>query len=303
MINSYAFLKLTIDTITEHIVVIDQNGLIHFTNRAWEAFGEENNCLLKNDWEGVNYLTVCDASAASGEEFGINAGAGIRSLINGESKQFQMEYPCHSPDAARWFMMTVSPFIYNDSNFLVISHQDITKRRLAEIEISMLSLTDGLTKMPNRRSFDKFIEAELQRCARSHFPISLAMIDVDHFKLLNDRYGHLAGDDCLVKIGAVLNNIGKRPGDLCARYGGEEFAYVFGNTTQEQALVVIAKLLESIRDLNIPNEDSFASPTVTVSIGLATIFPVMTTGKLALIEAADQKLYAAKNQGRNRVVF
>jgi hypothetical protein len=91
MINSYAFLKLTIDTITEHIVVIDQNGLIHFTNRAWEAFGEENNCLLKNYWEGVNYLTVCDASAASGEEFGFNAGAGIRSLINGESKQFQME--------------------------------------------------------------------------------------------------------------------------------------------------------------------------------------------------------------------
>jgi diguanylate cyclase (GGDEF)-like protein len=200
-------------------------------------------------------------------------------------------------------MMTVSPFIFNESNFLVISHQNITKRRLAEIEISMLSLTDGLTKMPNRRSFDQFIEAELQRCARSHFPISLAMIDVDHFKLLNDRYGHLAGDDCLVKIGTVLNNIGKRPGDLCVRYGGEEFAYVFGNTTQEQALVVITKLLETIRDLNIPNEDSLASPTVTVSIGLAAIFPDMTTGKLALIEAADQKLYAAKNQGRNCVVF
>ena len=83
MINSYAFLKLSIDTITEHIVISDQNGLIHFTNRAQEAFGEENNCLLKNDWDGVNYLTVCNASAASGEEFGINAGAGIQSLIKG----------------------------------------------------------------------------------------------------------------------------------------------------------------------------------------------------------------------------
>jgi diguanylate cyclase (GGDEF)-like protein len=303
MIDSYAFLKLTVDSITEHIVVIDQSGLIQFVNRAWMAFGQENNCLVKNNWEGVNYLSVCDVSAAAGDEFGINAAKGIRSLIRDECKQFQMEYPCHSQDTQRWFMMTVCPFSFKKSTFLVISHQDITKRRSAEIEVSMLSLTDGLTRVPNRRCFDQFIDAELQRCTRSRFPISLAMIDVDHFKLLNDRYGHLAGDDCLVKIGAVLNSIGKRPGDLCARYGGEEFAYVFGNTTQEQALIVITKLLESIRDLHIPNEDSSASPYVTVSIGLSTLFPDMNSDKLALIADADQKLYTAKNRGRNCVVF
>ena len=303
MIDSYAFLKLTIDSISEHIVVIDHTGLIRFINRAWQNFGQENHCVINNDWENVNYLSVCDASAAAGEEFGVNASKGLRSIINGESNHFQIEYPCHSNDTARWFMMTASPVIYADSTFLVISHRDITKRKLAEIEVQMLSLTDGLTRAPNRRCFDQFIDAELQRCARSHFPISLAMIDVDHFKLLNDHYGHLAGDECLVKIGALLNSIRKRPGDLCARFGGEEFVYVLGNTTQEQALVVITKILELIRELNIPNQGSSASPNMTVSIGLATIFPDMHSDKLDLINSADQKLYAAKEGGRNRVVF
>jgi diguanylate cyclase (GGDEF)-like protein len=303
MIDSYDFLKLTINSISEHIAVIDKSGLIRFINHAWQIFGQENSCLKTDDWENVNYLTVCDASAADGEEFGLSAATGIRSIINGESKYFQMEYPCHSPDASRWYMMTVSPFVFEGSLFLVISHKNITQRILAEIEVSKLSLTDQLTKTPNRRCFDQFIETELHRCARSHFPLSLAMIDIDHFKLLNDHYGHLAGDDCLVKIGALLNSIGKRPGDLCARYGGEEFAYVLGNTTQEQAMVVVSKLLAAIRALNIPNQGSSVSPCVTVSIGLATIFPDMNSDKLALIGAADQKLYAAKERGRNCVVF
>ena len=303
MIDSYEFLKLTIDAITEHIVVIDSTGLICFVNRSWISFGDENNCGVKQGWEDVNYLSVCDDSANAGETFGRDASNGIRALIKDGHGYFRMEYPCHSETEQRWFMMTVTPFQFLGMPYFVISHQDISKRKKAEEEVSRISLTDGLTKVPNRRCFDEFLDAELHRCARSGLPLSLAMIDVDHFKYLNDRNGHLAGDECLIKIGELLKGIGKRPGDICARYGGEEFVYVFGNTTLEQALVVINKLMDGIRELGIPNQNSPVLPTVTVSVGLASIYPDAGSEKSKLIDAADKMLYLAKNNGRNRVEF
>ena len=302
MIESYEFLKLVLDSITEHIVVIDRAGSIRFMNKAWTAFGRENNCLIKDGWPGVNYLDVCEESAAMGDAFGKEAANGIRNVIEGKQHLFYLEYPCHSPDDKRWFMMRVTPLGFEGDGYYVISHQNITERKLAEEQALNLSRIDGLTKIPNRRYFDEFLDDEWRRCARLHLPVSLAIMDVDHFKLLNDHYGHLSGDDCLVKLGAVINDFGKRPGDLFARYGGEEFALVFGNTTIEQALVVIRKLVDAIDKLGIPNEKSPVSQYLTVSVGLAMMYPDTQGSCKDLIKTADKLLYAAKDGGRNRVV-
>lgn len=303
MIESYNFSKLIIDSITEHIVVIDQNGKIRFFNKAWVEFGQENGYSAKSEWLGVNYLKVCDDAAATGDEFGKIAGKGIREVLSEKSDKFYFEYPCHSPDEKRWFMMRVSPFRLEGAAYIVISHQNITERKIIEERILSLSRIDGLTQIPNRRHFDEFLEGEWRRCARLNFPITFALMDIDHFKLLNDHYGHLAGDECLIKIGEALSKIGNRPSDLVGRFGGDEFSLVFGNTTTEQSLVVINKLINDIREMKIPNTLSPIKQTVTVSIGLATMNPDRQNKVKDLINIADKQLYSAKEKGSNRVIY
>jgi diguanylate cyclase (GGDEF)-like protein/PAS domain S-box-containing protein len=304
MIASDDFLRSVLNSISEHIVVIDREGMIRFVNKAWVTFGQDNGCLIKNNaWLSINYLKVCDESAALGEEYGSEAAEGIRRVIEHALVLFCSEYPCHSPNEKRWFMMKVTPFQLEDVLYCAISHQNITERKLAEEQVLNLSRVDGLTRIPNRRYLDEFLEAEWKRCSRLNLPIAIAVMDIDHFKLLNDHYGHQAGDDCLAAVGAVLNKIGKRPGDIFARFGGEEFLLVFGNTTTEQSLVPINGIVDAIRELEIPNEESPTKPIVTVSIGLAMMYPNTQSNEKELIKAADKLLYSAKTQGRNRVVI
>lgn len=302
MHQSYDFLKSIINSVTEHIVVINGEGRIQFVNEAWVVFSRDNNCLVKREeWQGVNYLEVCAESAAGGEDFGEKAAAGIRQVIERERELFAIEYPCHSPQEKRWFMMRVTPFQLDGDTYCAISHENVTERKLAEEQVLNLSRLDGLTNIPNRRSFDEFLASEWNRCQRLKLPLTLAMLDIDHFKLLNDHYGHQAGDECLTKVGEILNQTAKRPGDLFARYGGEEFAFVFGNTTGEQALVPLRKIVDAIDALGIPHEKSPTKPVVTVSIGLATTHPTMQKHARDLIGEADKMLYAAKHNGRNRI--
>jgi diguanylate cyclase (GGDEF)-like protein len=303
LFESYEFLKSTIDSLTEHIVVIDATGLIRFVNRAWADFGKANACLSPTDWQGVNYLSVCDGAAAVGDEFGLHAAAGIRKMMRDKRDAFHLEYPCDSPDEKRWFMMTAKPLEHFEDDLFLITHHDITARKLAEEAVAALARLDSLTGIATRRAFDNFLYAEWSRCARQKQPLTLALIDVDHFKRVNDFYGHQTGDDYLKKIAAALNSQQNRPGDLCARYGGEEFAYVFGNTTSANASVVIDKFMHSVQQLELLNEGASTGDTVTVSVGLATLSPEMNGDVRVLIEAADRLLYTAKGRGRNQVAM
>jgi len=303
MLETYEFLKSVLDTITEHIVVIDNEGNIIFVNKSWKLFGQNNACLIDEVWNGVNYLEECDKAAAMGDDFGVNAARGIRSVIRADKDFFYFEYPCHSPDEKRWFMMRVTPFFIGNTHCLVISHQNITERKLAEEEVLKLSRIDGHTNIPNRRYFNEFIVSEWKRCQRLGKPVSLALIDLDHFKLLNDTYGHQAGDECLKIVGKLLQKYIRRPGDLCARYGGEEFVVVYSDTNLDQARLLIGNLLDEIRLLNILNEKSPTLPFLTASIGLATMYPGKDNTECDLIKISDELLYAAKENGRNQMSF
>lgn len=302
MITSQQFLTSVLDTVTDHIVVVDDLGAILFVNHGWRAFGENNDCEVRGDWQGINYLEECERAAAAGDELGRMAADGIKQVMDSEQELFYFEYPCHSPEEQRWFMMRVTPFALAGERYFVISHQNITERKLAEEEVLRLSLIDGLTGIANRRSFDDFIEREWRRCVRMHEPMSLAIIDIDHFKLLNDTYGHQQGDACLKQVTGVLQRFARRPGDMCARYGGEEFAIVYGNTAGEQSLALANRILEAIRALNIPNRNAPERPFLTASIGLASAQPAPENDMNELIEEADRLLYSAKDNGRNRVV-
>jgi diguanylate cyclase (GGDEF)-like protein len=168
-------------------------------------------------------------------------------------------------------------------------------------KLSKLSLVDGLTNIANRRDFDKKLEEEWHRSLRTKRPISLLMVDIDYFKKFNDAYGHLAGDDCLRTIGLILANIANRATDLPARYGGEEFAVILPETDMQGAFAISELIHGQVAQREIPHKTSDISQYLTVSIGLATLREVTSIkSSIDLIKMADEQLYKAKHEGRNR---
>ncbi|MDJ0592380.1 MAG: diguanylate cyclase [Pleurocapsa sp. MO_226.B13] len=169
-------------------------------------------------------------------------------------------------------------------------------------ELEELSVVDGLTKIANRRKFDRYIVSEWKRLAREKRPLSLILCDVDHFKLYNDTYGHQAGDRCLKIVAQAISKVIKRPADLSARYGGEEFAVILPNTNAEGAKYLAQQIRLKIESLKIPHINSPVDLYVTLSFGVASCIPNGKVDASALVSAADRGLYQAKELGRNQVV-
>jgi diguanylate cyclase (GGDEF)-like protein len=177
------------------------------------------------------------------------------------------------------------------------------KLETANRALMELARTDALTGVANRRSFDDTLELECRRCRRATHKItgpenlSLLMIDVDHFKLYNDLYGHPRGDRVLSRVAAAMKAALRRPSDFIARYGGEEFAVILPDTSPEGALMVAERLRQAVAEMGIQHEKSSTGPFVTISLGAAS--SAIPDG-LALLLAADSALYEAKHAGRNR---
>jgi diguanylate cyclase (GGDEF)-like protein len=165
--------------------------------------------------------------------------------------------------------------------------------------LEKLCSIDGLTEIPNRRSFDQRLEQELRRNLRTKTPLSMIIMDVDHFKPFNDNYGHAEGDRCLKKVALTLSNSLERSGDFVARYGGEEFAAIFPDTGIEGLQSMAEKMRAAIVAECIPHTHSKTAEILTMSFGGITLIPSINSSPNKLIEAADKNLYHAKNSGRN----
>ncbi len=178
--------------------------------------------------------------------------------------------------------------------------ESLIERQKLEARLRALGNLDGLTGIPNRRALDEALETEWRRERRSNETIGLAMIDVDFFKKYNDRYGHIAGDECLKKVASVLREGAQRAGDFAGRYGGEEFLAILPGLSTGEAVAWAERLRTAVEGACIPHEDS-QTGCVTVSIGVSSLTPTATGTMLELIRLADEALYRAKANGRNRV--
>lgn len=167
-------------------------------------------------------------------------------------------------------------------------------------KLKEISLEDELTGIANRRCLERYLVKEWWHALREKEALSFLMVDVDFFKRYNDTYGHPAGDECLKKIATVLAANVKRGGDITARYGGEEFAIVLRATGSEGGQKVAENIRRDVESLAIPHKASKIAPYVTLSIGVATLIPEMNSSYEMLIKEADDALYQAKNDGRNR---
>ncbi|RAM49309.1 MAG: diguanylate cyclase response regulator [Hapalosiphonaceae cyanobacterium JJU2] len=169
--------------------------------------------------------------------------------------------------------------------------------------LQQLAHEDGLTGLANRRRFDQYLNSQWLELAQQRSPISLILCDIDFFKLYNDKYGHPAGDVCLQNVANVLKDTAQKYQDLVARYGGEEFVVILPYTHAVDAVHVAAAMQAGVRELEILHSGSAVSQFVTLSLGIATIIPNFESTPLALIEAADNALYQAKAEGRNRIII
>ena len=183
--------------------------------------------------------------------------------------------------------------------------QEITKKTAdlqhANEKLSVLSSTDPLTGLANKRVYDQALGWECARIERMNSVGSLLSIDIDHFKILNDTQGHLKGDECLVAVSVELTRLCRRKLDLAARCGGEEFAMILPLTTAAEAERIAESVRQAIAALNLPHPASPVAPYLTVSVGVATATREWCCTREALLAAADRALYAAKKSGRNRV--
>ena len=176
-----------------------------------------------------------------------------------------------------------------------------SQMKLEELNMQLLKLAniDGLTGLANRRHFDERLAEEWLRAMRNRHPLTLIMFDIDWFKLYNDKFGHLDGDECLKKVARATQQIFGRPADTVARYGGEEFVVLLPDTDCSGASQVAEKLRVEIEKLQLPNPESSVVPFITISLGVSTIVPEVNAVPDTIIKLADDALYRAKEAGRN----
>lgn len=233
--------------------------------------------------------------------------------VVGTDQGFAVEYRFKKKDGSYVWLETTSKKLTGlglVTEELICSSRDVGIRKELESDLiekndrlNRLSNLDGLTEIYNRRYFDAQLEEEWKEAIQKGQPLSLIMFDIDYFKLYNDTYGHQQGDECIKAIANVGKKVLNRPNDIIARYGGEEFAVILPNTCENGALKIAESIRKSVQVLAIPHVNSKVKPTVTVSVGVATVKPTRGMNHLQLIVDSDDALYQAKNTGRNRVQF
>lgn len=285
------------------LAMYDTKGFLIFCNEQYRAiFPLTANVRVP----GVHFRDILRAIVATGEQPDIpseRTDAWIESTAATLHTAGEREVKLVD---GRWVKIRTRPM---DDGVSIVTVADITQARLSQDSLLMLTTqlrslaeTDGLTGLANRRAFDEALDDELLRTSRAREPLSLLMIDVDHFKSYNDLYGHLAGDDCLRAIGKCLRQVSRRPREIVARFGGEEFVLALPGTDENGARFVAKRLRDLLADLAVPHLGN-EPPVVTVSIGIATYsarVPERTPAEI--LHRADEALYEAKEAGRNRVV-
>lgn len=223
----------------------------------------------------------------------------------------EADYRALTPDGSHVWIRDVVHVVRKENgevDCLIGFMFDISARKQAEDELlrlhkelEQLSLTDGLTGIANRRMFDQRLETEWGGAQRSGKPLSLAILDIDCFKQYNDHYGHVAGDDCLKHIAALIGGIARRPRDVAARFGGEEFILLLPETDAATARALAQRCIDELTGLRLPHASSCVADHVTVSLGVGTVIAGANDVARDFVAAVDARLYAAKRRGRNRV--
>ncbi len=287
-------LRLIVDSMDEGLMVIEPSGRIQYTNPSCDRYlgyapaelaGASLDDLLAPS-VAQEYLALFSESLAGTAQ---PEWPGAREVLIRQRDGI-----------LRAMDFTLTPMAGEQPLLVALLH-DITHHKQSENALQRAAMVDPLTKIANRRHFDSFLEKEWQRAVRSSEPLSLIVLDVDHFKGYNDSLGHAAGDTCLQQVALALQSHALRATDIAARYGGEEFVLLFGETGFEATCLLAEAIRAHIESLHIPNPRSATSRWVTASLGVATIVPTQLDDIKEFFVCADRAMYAVKDAGRNGV--
>ncbi|WP_204139870.1 PAS domain-containing protein [Halomicronema sp. CCY15110] len=297
--ESQAQYQRLVDDIGDRFVVFSHTGelgiLTYVSDGIQSVFGLQRQDVIGKTWQTA--VDWCSKSVAL-------ALTELQALLHGsvDFQEFEMEFT-HPDGARRTVRVSQHPVRDAAGELLEIEGivEDISDYKQAEIELQLLNAqleelatTDSLTKVANRRQFLIALAQEWSRHQREGLPLTIMMLDIDHFKAYNDTYGHPAGDRCLTQIAEVLKQNMQRPGDLVARYGGEEFIMLLPNTHQVGAVTIVQHIQTQIAEQAIPHAASPTGPHITVSLGIAVVPRPTAMDDMTAIEIADKMLYAAK---------
>jgi diguanylate cyclase (GGDEF)-like protein/PAS domain S-box-containing protein len=303
-------LRAVLDNVLESIITIDQRGIVQSVNPSTEQiFGYEPDEILGQNVKMLMpepHRSAHDQYLRNYQDTGTAKIIGTGREVEGRRKDgyiFPLELSVTevNTDGEVLYIGVLRDITERKQNDAALLR---ARRELQRANDKLLeqSRTDALTGIANRRHFDETLSLEIRRAAHAaDAPLSLIMCDIDHFKHYNDSYGHVAGDECLQQVALVLKSVFGRAGDLVARYGGEEFAVIMPGTSVENSGKVAERLRQAVWDRAIPHESSQVAARLTLSIGIATLISGGVIAAQEFTTRADEALYAAKENGRNRV--
>ena len=289
------FQQAVFDSLIDQVAVLDKHGVVIQTNAAWRQYSMESGLADAPGLVSGEYLKTVDCISGHEQKTVEEIARGLASLAAGDTAQFQLPRPFFSPVDRRWFLMCARP-VHDAQQRVVISHNDVTDLKAAEMQSWTLANIDTLTGALSRRNFLNLAEQELARARRYELPLMLLMLDLDHFKGVNDQYGHAAGDAVLQAFVKTVKAV-LRESDLVGRLGGEEFAVLLPNTTMEGGRALALRIIESVHASAV--DVAGAHIVYTVSIGAGCQRGEMTAADL--LSQADAALYRAKGRGRDRL--
>lgn len=295
LLDAARFQQAVFDSLSAQIAVLDRRGAVLQTNAAWWKYAVDNGFAETPVFIGGNYLEILDCITGCDQATVLAASAGIASVVCGEASSFQLQHPFFSPLDKRWFILKVTP-VHDVEERVVVSHEDVSDLKAAELASLSLANTDALTGALSRRNFFNLAEQELARSTRYELPLMVLMLDLDHFKRINDHYGHAAGDAVLQGFVRVVAGV-LRESDLIGRIGGEEFAVLLPSTALEGGRALAQRIIESVRANPVDMAGEPIPYTVSVGAGCLTA----ETSFPELLGVADAALYRAKNGGRDRL--
>lgn len=298
-LGSEDFITSTLDALSDQICVVDYQGNILLVNEAWRVLAQENGADKNKVWENFNYFSVCElATKLSRQDVKVLL-EGFREVVQGIYKEFSHEYSCQTKTKKLWFVVKIARFTWKHKGVLVISHTNITAIRFAETELYRVAHYDTVTNLPNRNFFHHNFKRALFDAKRNKQMLGLLYIDLDHFKMINDKMGHAVGDQVLREASRRLTKC-VRSGDMVGRLGGDEFcAFLPGLKREQDAGLVAQKVVDSFsKPIDINGVELF----VTGSVGV-TVCPTDGEEIDALLNAADTAMYAAKEKGRGNYQF
>lgn len=286
------FQRAILDSISAQVAVLDQDGLILQTNAAWR--NRMSDCAFEES-VGKGYLALLEAVFAVDPAMVSAVTSGMAALVTAGNPHFSLPMPLQSRCGRWWFTIRITA-VQDAAQRMVVTHEDVTALKCAELASVALANVDHLTGALSRQNFMALADQELARALRYALPLVVLMLDLDHFKNVNDSHGHPAGDEVLRGFVQTVKEV-LRESDVIGRIGGEEFAVLLPNTTQEGARALADRILAAVRASPVRFEGH--SIAYTVSIGASDFTTQKSFGEL--LAESDAALYRAKKAGRDRL--